>query len=355
MTERNEHQIFKTDEIPCQEISDPSVLSKNPLISVKMITYNHEPYISQAIEGVVKQKTEYPFELIIGEDCSTDGTREIVFDYQRKYPGIIRVITSNKNVGMKRNGYRTTKACRGKYVAFCEGDDYWHRLDKLQKQVDYLESHPECGTVFADCDVYYVRNKELVKHSNYGRGFQSPMKLSIEQILGESKITKWTCTVMIRRDLCAQVIESDPYLHQSGQFLMGDAQLWAELALISEVTYIPQSLATYRALEESASRSKDPRKYWRFNQSASEMKLYLCDKHKLSENIRKEQEAAWYNSSLYLAFHEGNIHLAKEVKKKKRKLTWKEWLLYLGAKYLSVYHACRVATKFRNLIRKKVK
>ena len=84
-----------------------------PLVSVKMITYNHAPFIAQAIEGVLQQKTNFPFELIIGEDCSTDGTREIVFEYQKKYPDIIRVITSDKNVGAKKNGIRTMKAVSG--------------------------------------------------------------------------------------------------------------------------------------------------------------------------------------------------------------------------------------------------
>ena len=82
MIERNEHHSFKADEIPCREISDPFVLSKNPLVSVKMITYNHEPYIAQAIEGVVTQETGYPFEMIIGKDCLNDRTRKIVLEYQ---------------------------------------------------------------------------------------------------------------------------------------------------------------------------------------------------------------------------------------------------------------------------------
>ncbi len=124
-----------------------------PLVSVKMITYNHEPYIRQAIEGVLSQKTNFPFELVIGEDCSTDGTREIVFDYAKRYPDIIHVITSEFNVGMKANGKRTFDACKGKYIAYCEGDDYWNRDDKLQKQVNYMESHPECGLVCSNYDV----------------------------------------------------------------------------------------------------------------------------------------------------------------------------------------------------------
>jgi glycosyltransferase involved in cell wall biosynthesis len=106
-----------------------------------MITYNHEPYIAQAIEGVLMQKTAFPIELIIGEDCSTDRTRDIVLNYQRNYPEIIRVITSDKNIGMRNNGLRTSKACRGRYMAFCEGDDFWLHPLKLQKQVDLMEAN----------------------------------------------------------------------------------------------------------------------------------------------------------------------------------------------------------------------
>ncbi len=149
----------------------------DPLVSVKMITYNHAPFIAQAIEAVLQQKTNFPFELVIGEDCSTDGTRKIVFEYQEKYPDIIRVLTSEKNVGMKKNSYRTIKACRGKYIAFCEGDDYWHREDKLQKQVAYLESHPECGLVFADCDVYDIGSKKLKRSVRYSDGYRSPAEI----------------------------------------------------------------------------------------------------------------------------------------------------------------------------------
>lgn len=128
---------------PWTEISDPSVLAQIPLVSVHMITYNQAPYIPQAINGVLQQKTNFPFELVIGEDCSTDNTRDIVFDYQKKHPTVIRVITSDKNVGAKINEKRTREACRGKYMALCEGDDYWTDSLKLQKQVDQLEEYPE--------------------------------------------------------------------------------------------------------------------------------------------------------------------------------------------------------------------
>ncbi|MFC1781363.1 glycosyltransferase [Planctomycetota bacterium] len=141
MIKESGHCVLELAEIPAEEISDPNLLVKEPVVSVKMITYNHEQYIAQAIESVLEQKTEFSFELVIGEDCSTDRTREIVFDYQKKYPDIIRVITSGKNVGARKNSMRTLKARCGKYIALCEGDDYWTNPNKLQKQVDFLDAN----------------------------------------------------------------------------------------------------------------------------------------------------------------------------------------------------------------------
>ena len=127
----------------CREFSDAAVLSKTPLLSVIMITYNHEAYIAQAIEGVLMQETDFLIELIIGEDCSADRTREIVMEYQKRRPDLVRVFTSDVNVGMQRNGQRCFDAGRGKYIAICEGDDYWTDPRKLQKQVDFLEANAE--------------------------------------------------------------------------------------------------------------------------------------------------------------------------------------------------------------------
>ena len=116
---------------------------ENPRVSVDMITYNHEKFIVQAIESVLMQETDFPVELIIGEDCSTDGTRRIVKVYAEKYPNVIRALLPEHNLGMLKNGTEVMRACRGKYVAYCEGDDYWTDPEKLQRQVDLMEAHPE--------------------------------------------------------------------------------------------------------------------------------------------------------------------------------------------------------------------
>jgi len=125
----------------------------SPLLSVHIITYNQERYIAQAIEGALRQKTDFAYEIIIGEDCSTDNTRDIVFEYRKKYPEVIRVIASEQNVGPAANSLRVREACRGKYTAICDGDDYWTDPSKLQKQVAFLEANPEYSICCHDVDV----------------------------------------------------------------------------------------------------------------------------------------------------------------------------------------------------------
>jgi glycosyltransferase involved in cell wall biosynthesis len=113
-----------------------------PVVSVCMITYNHEQFIRQAIEGVLMQQCDFRFELVIGEDFSTDSTRILCEEYAKKYPEIVRLLPSQKNLGMIPNFVRTLQACTRKYIAFCEGDDYWTDPFKLQKQVDFMERNP---------------------------------------------------------------------------------------------------------------------------------------------------------------------------------------------------------------------
>lgn len=120
-----------------------------------MITYNHAPYIAQAIEGVMMQQTISPIELIIGEDCSTDNTRSICKEYQIKYPDKIKLLLPDSNLGMMQNFINTLKTCSGNYIALCEGDDYWTDPYKLQKQIDILESedHKEVMAVVTNSSV----------------------------------------------------------------------------------------------------------------------------------------------------------------------------------------------------------
>lgn len=137
MPQRTEQEIMRN-----WKYMDP------PLVSVCCITYNHEPYIRDAIEGFLMQETDFPFEVIIHDDASMDRTAEIVREYAEQYPQIIKPIFQTENQYSKGVGVSATYVwprAQGEYIALCEGDDYWIKNDKLQKQIDYLQAHEECS------------------------------------------------------------------------------------------------------------------------------------------------------------------------------------------------------------------
>lgn len=128
-------------------ITNVDEATKN-VVSVFMLVYNQEQIIEQTLNSILSQKTNFLFNLVIGEDCSTDKTLDILKKYQSEYPNQIKLITSDKNVGLIHNFMRTVCHCDGKYIAICDGDDYWIDDLKLQAQVDFLESHSDFSIVF---------------------------------------------------------------------------------------------------------------------------------------------------------------------------------------------------------------
>ncbi len=136
-----------------QEIVSPELVS-NPLVSVSLVTYNHAKYFREAIDSVLAQKTDFPFEIVIGDDCSDDGTTEIAKEYQSRHPDRIRLLMSTSRLGEhtgngRLNMLRTLHACRGRFTSLLEGDDFWLNDEKLKRQVNHIEKNPssvECVT-----------------------------------------------------------------------------------------------------------------------------------------------------------------------------------------------------------------
>ncbi|GAA4753331.1 glycosyltransferase family 2 protein [Flavisolibacter ginsenosidimutans] len=131
---------------------------ERPLVSVCVITYNHEKYIKAAVESVLMQETDFPCEFIIGEDCSTDNTRKILQEYAERFP--IRLLLPEKNQGAQQNWKAVMQAARGKYVAFFEGDDCWTDPQKLAKQFKALEDHPEAVLCYTNAKIFDTKNPD---------------------------------------------------------------------------------------------------------------------------------------------------------------------------------------------------
>jgi glycosyltransferase involved in cell wall biosynthesis len=305
-----------------------------PLVSVVMITYNHARYIERAIKSVLGQQTAFPFELVIGEDQSTDGTREIVLDYQKKYPETIRVVTDAVNVGMHKNYYRVEQACRGKYLAYCEGDDFMHHPQKLQKQADYLESHPACGLVYSDHDRFYEHTGKTISSFYRTTGQVPPQDYNLFRGWGGYHIL--TCTVMLRKCLIDQVTQ-DRYLYQENTRPGGtDIPRFIEVSLLSSNHYMEESLSTYTVCVNSASNMQDVVKRARFFLSNAETYRYLAQKHGYKteyDHFTKVRRLA----CLKVAFLEQNRELAERIASLEGPLTVKERALYWSTKNAAAY------------------
>jgi glycosyltransferase involved in cell wall biosynthesis len=126
-----------------------------PKVSVSLITYNHEKYIASCLDSVIGQKTSFDLEIIVSDDCSTDGTADIIAGFAARYPQLIKPILRKQNVGMVKNALETINQCTGDYIAILEGDDFWCDENKLQKQADYLNSNPDCAICYTNGYIFY--------------------------------------------------------------------------------------------------------------------------------------------------------------------------------------------------------
>lgn len=241
------------------ETSDPDRLVKNPLVSVLMITYNHGDYLADAIESVVHQQCGFPFELIIGEDASTDATRQVALDYQRRYPDRVRVIHSARNVGMNANGARIFQRARGTYISYCEGDDFWCVRDKLARQVALIEADEKVGIVHSD----WTRARFFHGKWTYDMGRSVHHRVPSHLLEGDLFAT-WhfpkilrTCTILLRKQTVQAELDSGLTI---GDYPFGDAILSAFVTSRWKVAYVPEVTAIYRVSPNSALRSGPARR-----------------------------------------------------------------------------------------------
>jgi len=206
-----------------------------PLVSVVLRTYEHAPFIAQAIESVLLQEAPFAYELVIGEDCSPDGTREIVRDYAERYPDLIRAELPAENLGHGRILQRAIEATRGRYLAYLDGDDYWTVPDKLRRQVSYLETNPECHSCFHDASLVY--DAAGMPSGRVTPGF-AEAKLGLADILAECFVP--APSMLFRRDVLADL---PAWAFESAWI---DWIIHIKAAQLGPLGYIPVPMAAYR-------------------------------------------------------------------------------------------------------------
>ncbi len=318
----------------------PTSASATPLASVVMLAYNQAHLIGRALDSVLAQRTDFPFEIVVGEDGSADATRAVIEKFVQRFPQTIRLLPLANHAGARQNYHQCIRAARGRYLAFCDGDDYWHRTDKLQLQVAHLETHLDCGLVYSDYDLHDTEHNRII--ARYHRQLQRaiPAAPGLEDIIaGRAGIL--TCTVALRAALAHEAQRSDPYLHLTGPFLMSDSQLWAEIAAQAAVHYIRDSLATYTQSSESLSHSRDPVRSVGYALSNDNMFLYLCAKHKLPDELRRWHEHRQTMHQLQLAFWKCDPVLGREAQRRLGRIGWRSLAYYAGSQSRTVHWLLR--------------
>jgi glycosyltransferase involved in cell wall biosynthesis len=202
-------------------------------VSIAIVTYNHEKFIARTLDSVLMQRTNFNYEIVVGEDCSTDKTRDILIDYQKRHPGKFHLLLNEKNLGMHKNGAQILDACSGEYIAMLDGDDYWTSPEKLQKQVDFLDSHQDCAVCFHDALIVYEDGSR--KPTSY-RPSQKAFS-TVEDLLLDNFIP--TCAVMYRNGLFGKL----PYW--TAALKMGDWLIHILNALHGTVAYLDETMAVY--------------------------------------------------------------------------------------------------------------
>jgi glycosyltransferase involved in cell wall biosynthesis len=205
-------------------------------VSVAVITYNHEPFIAEALESILMQQADFSWEIVIGEDGSTDRTREICEQYANAHPSRIRLLPLQSNMGMIRNFRRVFEACSGEFLAFTEGDDFWTDPGKLVKQVNHLDAHPEQSLCFHAVHQWFVWNGE-----NASR--KLPDNLNGNTFTTEDLLKGWfipSASVMLRK--YKNFALPDWFMHCKS----GDIPMLLLLSLRGEIGFIDEIMAVYR-------------------------------------------------------------------------------------------------------------
>lgn len=288
-------------------------MSNKPLVSAIIVCYNQKEYIRTAIESLLSQELNYPYEIVIGDDASTDGTRDVVESYRKKHHPRIRVVASAGNVGLLENFHRTVSACNGKYIAGCAGDDYWHDLRRLQIQADFLESHPDCGMVHSDAHHLYEETQELVKNINVVMGYtpQNSQEDCLRRILTDEYYVI-AGTAMFRKELFDAHFKIDEY--RANGITIEDYPLWIEMAAHARIHYMRQSFLTHREMLGTVSNPSTLHGRIAFAQSCYRCMEYFHERyrHILTRGDLEKMHLSFNRRILNMAIEADDRALAKE-------------------------------------------
>ncbi|MDE5874918.1 MAG: glycosyltransferase [Muribaculaceae bacterium] len=252
-------------------------------ISVIVVTYNQESTIARTLDSILSQRIDNAeYEIVIGDDCSTDGTSDLCREYERRHPGVIRYFRRERNLGLVDNYYQCLREARGEFIADCAGDDFWVDDRKLAKEYKLMVSDSEitlvhtgwmeCDEDGGNCRLPGISNDYLYTGSVAGRG-----TLTSALMRREKSAMVHLCTAMYRKSAIMKWMDAFPALFDSGKYRCEDFQIITLLSSSGKIGYIPDVTLHYTVKKDSISHPSDFRK--KYLQVESDIRL--------TENIRQ--------------------------------------------------------------------
>lgn len=250
------------------------------MISVVVITYNQEDTISRTLDSILMQQCHVPFEIVIGEDCSTDHTRAICERYAQQHPDIIRLFCNQQNKGIVDNYFDCLLECRGEYIADCAGDDFWTDPQKLEKEVCVLETHDNVTMVITNWQYFDEANQKTYPSRQQQHAPITPGRNLLKAIITQHNMSVFhLCTALYRADVFRKAYEEDTFLFRNKGFCSEDIQIAFSMALQGDMAYLPDITLSYSIGQKSVSNSVDDVKQFGFVLKMTDLIYYLASKH----------------------------------------------------------------------------
>ena len=285
-----------------------------PLVSITVATYQHVNYIKQCLDGILSQKTDFKIEIVLGEDGSTDGTQEICKEYAEKYPDVVRLFIRDRKLSQYKdengktfrfNALWCRMSSKGKYIAWCEGDDYWTDPYKLQKQINFLESNPEYIASYGKA-IRFNQNNQTFGWT-YGSDFQSADNLLLSNTIP-------SLTMVFRKDRYFDYFNDVNPLTKG--WSMGDYPIWLWFAFNGRIFFLDEVVGVYRVLEHSASHFDTVLKERLFHYSSLKVSCYFAQRYNTRE---LDVKILLLNAEIELAVRQNDKQKIKILKQEGRK------------------------------------
>lgn len=318
------------------------------LVSVVVITYNQEAYIKQALDSILMQKRDFELEILVGDDCSTDSTPEIVAEYARKYPGIIKASLRTRNLGATRNSYELFVAAKGDYIAILEGDDYWIDDNKLMKQVDFLEKNPEYAACC--CEFHYVNDKgqplfEERQKILRGQLYDTDQIYTLKNLC-ESKLPSHACTLFIRNIFKDNGVSAEA-IYKAHETI-GDFTVVMLILSRGNIYRLKDAMACYRHIEKagdswSAKARVNSYHFYEIFMYHTYLEKYAKEVLGLDLHLRKTKEHAFYRMAMSC--------IKRKTRARKRCIKAMLRVTRDKSRYYAIYCRCRVMASVPDPVR----